>query len=54
MTDADIEAKFRSLSAGLLPAEQCDRALDLLWSIQEQPDLDELYDALVVQVPPQG
>ena len=54
MTDADIEAKFRSLSAQLLTAEQYDRALNLLWSMEEQPNLEELFDALVVQLPHRG
>ncbi len=49
MTDAEIDAKFRSLSAELLTAQQCDRALNLLWSLEDQPDLEELFDALVVQ-----
>ena len=54
MTDADIEAKFRSLSAQLLTAEQCDGALNLLWSVEEQPNLKALFDALVVQLPHRG
>ena len=49
MTDAEIEAKFRSLSAGLLTAQQCDRALNLLWHLEDQPNLGELFDTLVVQ-----
>ena len=48
MTDAEIEAKFRSLSAGLLTAQQCDRALNLLWHLEDQPNLGELFDTLVV------
>ena len=54
MTDDEIEAKFRSLSAGLLTAHQCDRALSLLWSLEDQPNLGELFDTLVVQVEPVG
>ena len=49
MTDADINAKFRSLAVELLTPEQCDRALSLLWSLEEQPHLGELFDSLVVQ-----
>ncbi len=49
LTDAEIDAKFRSLSAELLTAQQCDRALNLLWSLEQQPNLGELFDALVVQ-----
>jgi len=54
MTDSDIEAKFRSLSDQLLTAEQCDRALNLLWSMEEQSNLEELFDALIVQLPHRG
>ena len=50
MTDAEIDAKFRSLSADLLTAQQCDRALNLLWHLEDQPNLGELFDTLVVQV----
>jgi len=49
MTDAEIDAKFRSLSAELLAPRQYDRALSLLWSLEDQPNLGELFDALVVQ-----
>jgi len=48
MSDADIEAKFRSGCAALLTAHQCDRALELLWSLEAQPNLKELFDTLVV------
>src|ERR671918_854215 len=34
MSDADVEAKFRSCCAELLTAQQCDRALELLWSLE--------------------
>ncbi len=49
MTDAEIDAKFRSLSAELLSPQQCDRALNLLWCLEDQPNLGELFDTLVVQ-----
>jgi 2-methylcitrate dehydratase len=48
MSDADVEAKFRSCCADLLTAQQCDRALELLWSLESQPNLKELFDNLVV------
>ena len=51
MSDADIEAKFRNLSAGLITQEQCNHALSLLWSLEELPDLEELLDTLVIQEP---
>jgi hypothetical protein len=48
MSDADVEVKFRSCCAELLTAQQCDRALGLLWSLEDQPNLKELFDNLVV------
>ena len=48
MSDADLEAKFRACCADLLTAQQCDRALELLWSLEAQPNLQALFDILVV------
>ena len=48
MSDADVEAKFRSCCAELLTTQQCDRALELLWSLEAQPNLEALFDTLVV------
>jgi hypothetical protein len=48
MSDADVEAKFRSCCADLLTARQCDRALARLWSLEAQPNLKALFDTLVV------
>jgi 2-methylcitrate dehydratase len=48
MSDADVEAKFRSCCADWLTARQCDRALELLWSLEAQPNLKALFDILVV------
>jgi 2-methylcitrate dehydratase len=48
MSDADLEAKFRACCADLLTAQQCDRALELLWSLEAQPNLKALFDSLVV------
>jgi len=31
-----------------LPVQQCDRALELLWSLEAQPNLKALFDTLVV------
>ena len=49
MSDAEIEAELRSIAADLIPAKQCDRALDLLWALEEQPNLEELFDALIIR-----
>ncbi len=48
MTDSEVEAKFRALSAGTLTDSQCHRVLDVAWSLDKQPDLTALFDALVV------
>ena len=48
MSDAEVEEKFRSCCAELLTPQQCDRALELLWSLEDQPNLKELFDNLVV------
>jgi 2-methylcitrate dehydratase PrpD len=48
MSDAEINSKFRSLTTELLTTQQCDQALDLLWSLEDQPSLEELYDNLVI------
>ena len=47
MTDSEVEAKFRGLSAGTLTDSQCGRALDAAWSLDKAPDLTALFDALV-------
>lgn len=48
MSDTEVEAKFRSLSSGTLTSSQCDRALEIAWSLDSSPDLHELFDSLVV------
>jgi 2-methylcitrate dehydratase len=48
LSDADVEGKFRACCAALLTAQQCDRALELLWSLEDQPNLKALFDTLVV------
>jgi hypothetical protein len=48
MSDADVEAKFRSCCADLLRAHQGDWALELLCSLEAQPNLKALFDTLVV------
>jgi len=40
--------KHTPCCAALLTAQQCDRALELLWSLEDQPNLKELFDNLVV------
>jgi 2-methylcitrate dehydratase len=48
LSDADIEAKFRACCEDLLTVPQCDWALALLWSLEAQLNLTEIFDSLVV------
>jgi len=32
----------------VLTKQQCDRALKLLWSLEDLPNLEDLFDTLVV------
>jgi 2-methylcitrate dehydratase len=48
MSDSEVEAKFQSLSSATLTSSQCGRALEIAWSLDSSPDLNELFDCLVV------
>lgn len=48
LTDAEIDAKFRALAAGVLPPAQCDAALAAVWGLEAAPNLTGLLDAMVV------
>ena len=48
MTDADMEAKFRSFAGAGLSDSQCDRALATLRRFDELADLDPLFDSLII------
>ena len=48
LDDAEVEAKFRRFSSPLLTAPQCDEALEAIWALEELPDLEEIFDSLVV------
>jgi 2-methylcitrate dehydratase len=39
MSDADIEAKFRRLSIGILSDTQADRAIDAIWRLETCEEL---------------
>lgn len=38
MSDADLEAKFRALAAGILSDRQSDEVIRLCWAVEELPD----------------
>jgi len=46
--DADVDAKFRGLTDGLLTGEQQAAALDAMWHVDETDDLRSLMERLVV------
>ena len=48
LDDSEVEAKFRRLSADVLTSGQCDQALQLIWSLEDLPGLDDLFDTLAV------
>ena len=46
MTDAQLNAKFRSLAGRALPEEQVERALAQLWRLDELDDVRTLFPML--------
>jgi 2-methylcitrate dehydratase len=48
LLDAEVEAKFRLLAAPVLSEAQCDAALAAIWSLDSAPNLDALFESLVV------
>jgi 2-methylcitrate dehydratase PrpD len=47
MSDADLEAKFRALAKGILPAAQADRLIEMCWDIEKLADAGEIARASV-------
>lgn len=48
LSDDEVDAKFRRMSAGVLSQTQEDRVLELAWQLEALPGLEELFDSLVV------
>jgi 2-methylcitrate dehydratase len=48
LSDDEVAAKFHRLAAEVLPKSQCDSALELLWSLEQCPNLQKLFDSIVV------
>ena len=48
MSDADMEAKFRSFASPSLPDSQCDRALETIGRLEQLSDLEPLFDSLII------
>ncbi|MDA1035296.1 MAG: MmgE/PrpD family protein [Chloroflexi bacterium] len=49
MSDADVEAKFRSACATQLSEAQCDTALDLLWRLDGLDQVGDLFGAFAIR-----
>ncbi len=48
MSDHDVEAKFRRTVTEVMPPDQIDRVLALLWSLDRAENLNACFDALTV------
>ena len=48
LSDEQLEAKFVSLTSGVISKDHCKAALDMLWSLDRLPGLTPVYDALVI------
>ena len=48
LTDAEVDAKFRRLAVPTITEQQCAQALELIWSLENLPNLRGIFDSLVV------
>jgi 2-methylcitrate dehydratase len=48
LDDSEVSAKFRRLATPTITERQGEQALELLWSLEDQTDLDEIFDRLIV------
>jgi 2-methylcitrate dehydratase len=48
MSDDDVEAKFRRLTADTMAPEQMDRVLASIWSLEAAENLSVCLDALII------
>jgi 2-methylcitrate dehydratase PrpD len=48
MSDADLEAKFRGLAAGILGDRQCSEVIRLCWAVESLPDAGAIVRAAAV------
>ena len=44
MSDAEVEAKFRSLAHGVLPLSRTDELLERLWDLDQVGEIGEVLD----------
>ena len=48
LNDSEVSAKFRNLACPTITEQQCDKALGLLWDLENLDSMDEVFDSLVV------
>ena len=48
LSDAEVDAKFRRLACPTVTEQQCEQALELIWSLENLPNLRDIFDSLVV------
>jgi 2-methylcitrate dehydratase len=48
LSDDQVSGKFFRLAGGALPEERCRAAVDLLWSFEKLPNLQSLFDKLIL------
>ena len=48
LDDREVGAKFSYLASPVISEQQCRNALDLLWNLEALPDLEGVFDSLIV------
>jgi 2-methylcitrate dehydratase len=48
LSDAEVDAKFKRLACPTITEQQCEQALELIWSLENLPNLKDIFDSLVV------
>ena len=48
LSDAEVDAKFKRLACPTVTEQQCEQALELIWSLENLPNLRDIFDSLVV------
>ena len=48
LSDSDVDAKFRRLACPTITEQQCEQALELIWSLENLPNLRDIFDSVVV------
>ena len=48
LNNAELDTKFCKLAIPTITEQQCEKTLSLLWTAENLPNLDEVFDSLVV------